>query len=366
MPNATLPPFEIFRPGKHRTSDGRVIEFSEAQVAQAIAAYDPALSEAPLTVGHPKTNAPAFGWVGKMTLGAGGAVVAEPRQVQADFAEAVAEGRYKKRSASWYLPDHPCNPKPGTLYLRHVAFLGAAPPSIKGLADIEFSEGDEGGIIEFEEGGCCGTCRCSQPAGTTSGCYCECCTKSNSGCCCNCCKCAATCACGSKGDGSSAEPADLSEGPVTPPPVPAPPPEDLAQIEARQAELDRRQAELDRRDAELRSKEIAAFVEGCIQDARIPPGQKDEWIKHLMGLQGPGTADFAEGESPLEKAKALLASLPRIIDLGEVAGPGAGGIVDFEDPIAISRAIVEFQLSEAKSGRDLSYAEALMRIRGNR
>ncbi|STD22410.1 Uncharacterised protein [Enterobacter asburiae] len=70
----------------------------------------------------------------------GGDLLAEPDQLDPQFAELVGNGRFKKVSASFYLPDSPNNPKPGTLYLRHVGFLGAQPPSIKGLKQVSFGE----------------------------------------------------------------------------------------------------------------------------------------------------------------------------------------------------------------------------------
>ncbi len=50
----------------------------------------------------------------------------------------VKAGRFKSRSASFYHPDNPNNPKPGVYYLRHVGFLGAQPPAVKGLKAVEF------------------------------------------------------------------------------------------------------------------------------------------------------------------------------------------------------------------------------------
>jgi hypothetical protein len=61
----------------------------------------------------------------------------------------VKAERFKKRSASFYAPDDPSNPKPGVWYLRHVAFLGAQPPAVKGLKDIEFSEAAD--AVNFSE-----------------------------------------------------------------------------------------------------------------------------------------------------------------------------------------------------------------------
>jgi hypothetical protein len=142
--------FQIFKPGKHTASSGAALEFSEAQLRAAVAAYDPALHEAPIVVGHPRDNGPAYGWVKSLSF-ADGAIDAEPQQIDAEFAEMVQAGRFKKRSASWYLPDSPNNPKPGTLYLRHVGFLGAQPPAVKGLKEVSFSE--EEGVVEFSDSG---------------------------------------------------------------------------------------------------------------------------------------------------------------------------------------------------------------------
>lgn len=143
-----MKPIEIFKIGKHTATNGQTLPFDETMLAAAVKGYDPTLHEAPVVVGHPKDNHPAFGWIDHLELTKDGVVLAHPKQVDADFAELVEQGKYKKRSASWYLPDSPNNPKPGTLYLRHVGFLGAMPPAIKGLKDVQFSE-QEQGVVEF-------------------------------------------------------------------------------------------------------------------------------------------------------------------------------------------------------------------------
>jgi hypothetical protein len=79
----------------------------------------------------------------------GSNVYADPKELNSDFAEQVQAGAYKKVSASLYTPDHPSNPKPGSYYLRHVGFLGAQPPAIKGLEAISFSDDEGGEIVEF-------------------------------------------------------------------------------------------------------------------------------------------------------------------------------------------------------------------------
>lgn len=140
------PGIEIFRAGTHVAVDGREITFSAADVDELAATYDPALSEAPMVVGHPQINAPAYGWA-KSLRAKDGVLYAEPHQVDAAFAEMVNAGRYKKRSASIYLGDTPGNPVPGKLYLRHIGFLGGAAPAVKGLRDAQFADG--GAAAEF-------------------------------------------------------------------------------------------------------------------------------------------------------------------------------------------------------------------------
>ncbi len=137
----------IFKTGRHTDAGGTTIDFTEEDLAATVAAYDPTKHEAPIVVGHPKDNAPAFGWIKSLKFEEGN-LTAEPDQVDPEFSELVQAGRYKKISASFYTPTSPANPVPGVYYLRHVGFLGAQPPAIKGLRGVVFAE-DEEGVIEF-------------------------------------------------------------------------------------------------------------------------------------------------------------------------------------------------------------------------
>lgn len=141
----------IFKPGQHTPMAGQPLNFSEADLAASARAYDPALHEAPLVVGHPRHDAPAYGWVRSLSTDSAG-LHADPHQVDAAFAELVATGRFKKISASFYLPDAPNNPVPGVYYLRHVGFLGAHPPAVKGLREASFADAEEG-VVEFADWG---------------------------------------------------------------------------------------------------------------------------------------------------------------------------------------------------------------------
>lgn len=147
---ATPKPLHIFKPGRHTTVRGEAIEFSEADLVATAKAYDPKISKAPLVVGHPAIDAPAQGWAVSLTASERGLYAAADK-VAPEFAEAVRSGRYGTVSAKFYRPTDAGNPVPGVWYLRHIGFLGAQPPAVKGLDDPEFAEADDGCVC-FQEG----------------------------------------------------------------------------------------------------------------------------------------------------------------------------------------------------------------------
>jgi len=154
MPQATpslntAGPLQIFKPGRHTAMSGQALAFSESDLQATVAAYDPAKHEAPLVVGHPAHDMPAYGWVQSLQFNEGG-IDATPAQVNTDFADMVAAGAFKKISASFYSPNSPANPVPGVYYLRHVGFLGAQAPAVKGMRSPSFGDSDEG-VVTFSE-----------------------------------------------------------------------------------------------------------------------------------------------------------------------------------------------------------------------
>lgn len=140
--------YEIFRAGTRTDANGNTVTITEADLAAAAQAYDPKVHEAPIVVGHPKADAPAYGWVKSLGV-QNGVLTADFAQVDEGFADLVKAGRYKKVSASFYPPTSPNNPKPGVWTLRHVGFLGAQPPAVKGLTPVSFAEGEV--YVEFSE-----------------------------------------------------------------------------------------------------------------------------------------------------------------------------------------------------------------------
>lgn len=130
---------------------GESIEFSEADLQAIAQAYDPKVSKAPLVVGHPKTDDPAKGWAKSLTATERG-LYATTDKVDPEFAEAVRSGAYGTVSAKFYRPTDPNNPTPGVWYLRHIGFLGAQSPAVKGLDAPEFAGADDDGCVCFQEG----------------------------------------------------------------------------------------------------------------------------------------------------------------------------------------------------------------------
>lgn len=374
--------FQIFKPGRHTASNGATMDFSEDMLKAAVAAYDPALHEAPITVGHPKDNAPAYGWIKSLDFDDSGAIVAEPQQVEADFGEMVQAGRFKKRSASWYLPDSPNNPKPGTLYLRHVAFLGAQPPAIKGLKEVNFSE-DEG-IVEFSESGRWAFRSIAdmmrslrewiisekgiEAADTVTPAW-------------------------RIDDVARAADAEDDDKPALAMPAfseeenPMTIEELKAQVAALTAERDtlkanQKPADFAEREANLAAREAAvaqaeaatqraaieARVDAAVKAGRILPAQKKSAVDFAMGLAaGEATIDFGEGDKveKVTQREAYIRQIeaaPKVVDYDEHAAGGGTPPATDSDPAQIAdkaRAIVK--KAEA-DGKVISYTEAVAQV----
>jgi len=122
--------FEIFKVGTHTSSAGDTREWTLEDLEKIASLYDPANHEAPIVIGHPEHDSPAYGWIEALKV-EGERLLAKPKQLIEDFKEWVRAGRYKKVSMALY-PD---------FTLRHVGFLGAVPPAVKGLAGFEEREG---------------------------------------------------------------------------------------------------------------------------------------------------------------------------------------------------------------------------------
>lgn len=145
-----MPEIISLKPGRYLDSSGVAREFTAEDLEATAAAYSAELHEAPIVIGHPKHDAPAFGWIKGVRFD-GGELKLDADQVNPEFSEMHRSGAFKKHSIALYPPDDPRNPKPGVWYPRHIGFLGAMPPAIKGLPQAEFSEQDQPIEIAFGE-----------------------------------------------------------------------------------------------------------------------------------------------------------------------------------------------------------------------
>lgn len=276
----------IFRAGRHRTIDGRSVAFSEADLAAIAAAYDAAVHEAPLVIGHPKTDDPAMGWVSGLKC-VGPRLEADFRQMDPAFAEAVEAGRYKHVSAAFYAPDSPRNPKPGGYYLRHVGVLGAVPPAVKGLGPLTFAEDDTVFLAFGEE-------ETAPPEETPPA------------------------------DSPNTEPEEEPMDRKTEPGG------DAAENAALKKELEEMKARMARQEAERRHADNLSFAEGLVSAGKLAPAGRDVVTATLDALTAPredgGMIAFGEGDEarPLaEQFRALLSAAEPVLMFGEFAERGA-------------------------------------------
>ena len=337
----------IFRPGRHTSMQGATIDFGEGDLIATAKAYDPTRHEAPLVIGHPRADAPAWGWVGGLTADEGG-LFATPRQLDPAFAEMVRAGRFKKVSASFYTPDSRHNPVPGVYYLRHVGFLGAQPPAVKGLAPVpvNFAEGDtDEGCVSFDFAESPGLLRWladlfrglreyvvekdgtemadrAIPSYAVSGLQ----------------------------EMAAASAAQAAEIPafaenLTPPKEKSmqkqetPPAEniDFAETKARADELERKVTYL---TGIARKERASRVVDKALADGRLTPAQSVGLADFMAGLDEEGTFDFAENGgkttsmSPAAFMAAFLERLPKLVDFSEAAAGGEEALDTSSNDIA--------------------------------
>jgi len=121
---------EVFKAGTHTAMNGKTATWTNADLKAIADRYNGQKEhEAPVVVGHPKDNDPAYGWVESLEA-VGDTLFANLKDLSAEFMEAVKARKYPKRSISLYADK----------LLRHVGFLGAVPPAVKGLAEVSFKE----------------------------------------------------------------------------------------------------------------------------------------------------------------------------------------------------------------------------------
>jgi hypothetical protein len=130
---------EVFRAGKQTDSAGNTKEWTKKDLDKIVSQFKELGEDVPATIGHNVKNKPAYGWF-KSFYRKGKSLFGEMEDVVDEFGEMLKKKMFKNRSIAL---------RPN-LSIRHMAFLGAEPPAIKGMKDFAFSEADEFAEYEFE------------------------------------------------------------------------------------------------------------------------------------------------------------------------------------------------------------------------
>lgn len=120
---------EIFRAGTQTDSKGVTRTFTAADLDQMIANHS-AATAAPIVIGHPAHNDPAYGWTSAMKRD-GDVLLGRFRDVHPEFAKSVEAGHYRGRSVRIAKGDN-------GWFVDHVGFLGAKRPAIP-LAPLNYA-----------------------------------------------------------------------------------------------------------------------------------------------------------------------------------------------------------------------------------
>ncbi|HEU4958973.1 MAG TPA: hypothetical protein VFT56_01080 [Sphingomonas sp.] len=313
----TTPQISFLRPGTFTDVSGRQVTFGEADLAAIAAAYDPSSDPAPLVIGHPKTDDPAFGWVGSVTV-AGDRLVATPSDIEPAFAEAVRAGRYRKVSACLYPPDHSGNPKPGSWYLKHIGFLGAKAPAIKGLGTVALSEdGEDAVTLSFSQE------QMMDPKDQEA-------------------------AFAERDQALTAREEALA---------------------AKEAEFAEREKTAKAAATKARHDENVAFAEALIGQAKLAPAAKDRVVGLMDGLDAEATVSFGEGDgaqelTPLAAFKSLFDGAQPVVALGEAA-PADKKADTGDDPEAIADKALAFAEESRAKGKPISIPAAVRAVLAN-
>lgn len=287
-PKTDIEPIRIFRPGTFTSVEGTQVSFGAAELQAIAAAYDAETDPAPLVIGHPQVEDPAYGWVDRLAV-EDGVLVAYPGQVEPSFAELVRQGRYRKVSAQLYPPDHVANPVPGGWSLKHIGFLGAHAPGVKGLGTVSLAAGDVGDLITI----------INQETIMSD-------KKS--------------------GEGPNNQAASFAER--------------EAALAEREAALKEREDAAAKAAADARHADHVSFAEALVKDAKLAPAGKAKLVAIMDRLgDSVDVLSFGEGAaanmSPVAALKSLLAGAQPLVSLGEAAPAekaGSKAVASFAAP----------------------------------
>lgn len=309
---------EVFRPGTFKPMEGDPITYSAADLRAIADAYDPETAPAPVVIGHPETDGPAFGWVESFDYDQGEErLLANLHEIEPQFAELVKAGRFKKVSMAFFGPDQGHNPVQGAWYPKHVGFLGAAAPAVSGLKNVKFSADAPAAVFTSSFGAgqeVAGLFRALreffidrfglEDADTALPRW--------------------QIEWLEAADASPVFAAPLEPQPPSPEKEPAVTTQPDPAFAAREADLLAREQRIAAREAETAHADNVAFAERLVQEGKLLPASKDKVIAIFDALPGHAAVSFAEGGEKLTPGAALRAVLeaqPKIVSFGALDLP---------------------------------------------
>ena len=145
MVAVAVAPVEISCVGSAVDGSGTVWQISHQMLSEVAESYDPQVHVAPILINH-DVDRGNFGLVESLSFD-GRSLLAVPHKVDPEFAEWVNDGRWPRLSAGFYSPDCPANPFPGMWALKEFSVVQI--PGVKGLAEPEFTEPADEGVLYF-------------------------------------------------------------------------------------------------------------------------------------------------------------------------------------------------------------------------
>jgi hypothetical protein len=316
---------EVFRTGTFTPMSGVPITYTAADLKAVADAYDPETAPAPIVVGHPVADAPAFGWVESFDFDAtADRLYANVGEIDPTFSAAVKAGRYKKVSMSFFPPDQDANPTPGSWYPKHIGFLGGAAPAVSGLANVKFSDTAENAVTFVAEFGERGFEEAASLFQSLREFFIEKFGMEDAD------KALSSYRIEWLGD---MEITQNARSAFAIPPNPSVPPKketttvdpnDNPAFAARETDLATRETAISKREAKIAHDDNVSFAEALVSDGKLLPASKDQVVAVLDALPSDATVAFAEGEAKIAPGAALrsiLTAQPKTVEFGRTDLP---------------------------------------------
>ena len=397
---------DIFYTGKHTDSSGNTRKWTRADLDSVVANFGEG-ARAPHVIGHPKMDSPAWGWVDGVRR-VGDKLQARGKDFAEEFLGLVDDRRFTDRSVRLTADGN------GGWRLKHIGWLGAKEPALKGLApafaegegesdalDYSFAVSDFGrgawsmhriqrlfrGVREYlladkgaevadkvvpeyelegmtrdaldaeraeERREAMAASGSLVPGGIINE------------------SAVAGFAEGGQGAASSADDQQDLSTKVTDMDKSFSQADIDAAVEAASSAHDKRladlQAELDAAHAKQQQAEFAAKIETYVDAGKLTPAQAQGAAEFCLAISGGDEFSFAAADGAESKSKptdwlfALLDALPKQVVLGE---SGEFGAADFAsgDPKAVADKANEYQAAQAAIGNRVSATEAVAHIK---